>query len=58
MYSIALLQNNELLPLPVPAPSKIDESVPFDLEQAMDNVEKERNGAGSVVFKHQVFLNN
>ena len=55
MYSIASLQNNELLPLPVPAPSKIDESVPFDLEQAMDNVEKERNGAGSVCFKQKVF---
>ena len=55
MYSIVSLQNNELLPLPVPAPRKIDESVPFDLEQAMDNVEKERNGSGPVDFNNFFF---
>ena len=48
MYCIALSQNNLPLPLLAPVPSKIDESAPFDLEETLDDMENERNGAGLV----------
>ena len=57
MYYIAPLQYNVLLLLQSPMPCKIDESVSFGLEQAMNDVENKRNCAEPAGFK-VVFKSN
>ena len=57
MYYVAQLLNNIPLLLQSPMPCKIDESVSFGLEQAMNDVENKRNCAEPAGFK-LVFKSN